>query len=175
MFLPPLSFSLSLSLSLSLSRSRSPAHPPSSTLASSSSSYSSIPFRVLFLSVLRRFSLFFRPARSLKTGSRASNEPAGRPAGRSVDRPARTRIHSLARVSHTIVLAHTHMSPVSACPYVFYSADVRTRVPLVREYSEPRSRTAYIYVTHRYNVTIGDRYLYFAGGKFSGSPRSHVT
>lgn len=39
-------------------------------------------FRVLFLSVLRCFSLFFRPARSLKTGSRVLLHRAGRPAGR---------------------------------------------------------------------------------------------
>lgn len=45
------------------------------------------PFRVLFLSVLRRFSLFFRLVRSLKTGSsRARLHRAGRPAG-PVGRP----------------------------------------------------------------------------------------
>lgn len=126
MFLP---FSLSLSsIRTALLLSLPPAlHPLSSR-----------PSRVLFLSVLRRFSLFFRPAHSLKTGFRAS---APLRAGRLL------HSRSLARNS-------------GKRAYVFYSADVRTRVQLVREYSEKGrkregSRTA-LRRMFLYAVTIGD-------------------
>lgn len=64
------------------------------------------------------------------------------------------------------------MSPVSAYPYVFYSADVRTRVPLVREYGELRSRRMYI----RYTAIHNDRRpIPPAGGGFSGVSSITVT
>lgn len=44
------------------------------------------------------------------------------------------------------------MKPVCACPFVFYSADVRTRVPLVREYQRA-SIAPRVHTLHRYNVT----------------------
>lgn len=114
------------------------------------------PFRVLFLSVLRRFSLFFRPVRSLKTGSRAL-PPQHRPArvrSRSLALQfARTRSRSLARVSRVAAVTvggGARTCALCARARTYFIAQTSEHVYRSLEYSELRSRRVYI----RYTIAI---------------------
>lgn len=134
------------------------------------------PFRVLFLSVLRRFSLFFRPARSLKTGSRAlpprRQRPAGRPAGSyirsyslALQALARTRSHSLARSLACLERAAVTVGggartcALCARARTYFIAQTSEHVYRSLEYSELRSRRVYIrYTTAICNDPTATRY-----------------